>query len=200
MAMNLPQPRMMAFPNLYPEPVRHLVDVVAYFNCGDVQDFEDVLLEFGWKPALFRGVVLDKRAQSDGLIWFCLRISEIHIAGTSEGLAFAAPLDAHISIGKYYPQANLPEMIKRIKELLANLDIEVLMRQNDAVSSLTRGLVIFEFHIRSKGQKTFVAIEQKLSAGGIVSGRHRSPTAATGYGPGFHLSVRSTPLPAGEPR
>ena len=171
----------MAFPNLYPKPVTHLdVDVVAYFNCGDVQDFEDVQLEFGWKPALFRGVVLDRRVQRDGLIWFCLRISEIHIAGTSEGLAW--------------------RMIKRINEMVANLDIEMLIRENHEVSSLRKGLVIFDFHIRSKGQKTFLAIEQMLSAGGRVSGRHRSPTAATGYGPGFHLSVRSTPLPAGEPR
>lgn len=131
----------MAFPNLYPKPVTHLdVDVVAYFNCGDVQDFEDVLLEFGWKPALFRGVVLDKRAQSDGLIWFCLRISEIHIAGTSEGLAW--------------------RMIKRINEMVANLDIEMLIRENHEVSSLRKGLVIFDFHIRSKGQKTIIHCHQ----------------------------------------
>ena len=195
MAMNLPQPRMMAFPNLYVEPVRHLVDVVAYFNCGDVQDFEEVRLEFGWKPAVFRRVVVDKRAQRDGLIWFCLRISEIHIAGTSEGLAFAAPLDAHISIGKYYPAAKLGRMIERINEMVADRDIELLIRQNPEISSLRSGLVIFEFHLRSKGQRTFIAIEQMLSAGSRVFGRHRSPSSATGHGPGFHLSVRSTPLP-----
>ena len=179
MAMNLPQTSMLAL--AYSHPVFQLEDVREYVNGGE-QD------EHGWKSALIEGVVLNSRGEENGNVWFCLQITQIHVAGQDAGILLRAPLEAHISIGKYRPQANMAKQADKANREVVSL--EMLMQENTEISNVNSGLLIFQFHIHSKAQKTLITIEQMLSAGGNVVGFHRRTSSERGYGPGFHLSVR----------
>ena len=140
--------------------------------------------EFGWKTAIVRDVVLDMRPNGDDKTWYCVRANEIHVVGQEHGILLSASqVEAHISIGKYVPQEKMRKQVDKVHRIVANLDLELQLRENAECSRLDSGLLIFEFHVRSRGQKSLVAIEQMLGAGGRVVGKHRSPSF-------FHLSVR----------